>query len=103
MAGLAVSVDSGDVRPVDPAVVVADASVDVLVVGVGVADGVVVDIVVALVSVGVGKSSGPVPDGGTKRVATIVACVRVAASDTPTHMLYAMFVASPVKPVSCPI
>src|SRR5690349_25082031 len=69
--------------------------VDDVVGGPAVVDVVVVPAVV-LVLVGVGIIKGPVPVGGTSKVAVRVECVMGAAFETPIHMLYAIDVASPV-------
>jgi hypothetical protein len=63
-------------------------------VGVSVADRVFVPVPLTVRSV-VGTSSGPVPVVGRTRVATMVECVLASALETPTHMLYAVAVASP--------
>jgi hypothetical protein len=43
--------------------------------------------VLVAVWIAVGTRSGPVPDAGRMRVATMVECVFGAALDTPTHIL----------------
>lgn len=103
LAGVAVGIDAGDVVQVG-AVVAGNPVAPVETVAVGV--GVVVTVAVAvpvllpvpvLVPVAAGTSRAPVPDGGTTRVATMVEWVLDAASETPTHMLYAVAVMSPAK------
>jgi hypothetical protein len=94
-AGLAVAVaaeEAAEEVPVGDAVVAAGTvPVGRLTVGIGVA--VVVPGLMTVRRVD-GTRRGPDPEEGRIRVATMVECVLGSALDTPTHMLYPVWVAS---------